>query len=72
MLLRGVLIRVDDPVAVDLLSEGVEGSEEVVGDRNLPHRSLQLLPPGHLLGALDDDVLTASGGVNNATPVAEP
>lgn len=35
------------------------------------HRSIHVLPPRHLLGALDDDVLTGSGRVGDTPPVAE-
>ena len=72
VLLRRVLLRVDDPVPVDLLGEGVEGAEQRVRHRNLPHRALDRLPSRHLLRALDDDVLARRRLVGDAPLVAQP
>ena len=72
VLLRRGLVRVHNPVAVNLLGEGVEGSKEVIGDDDTPHVAVDVLPPGHLLGALDHDVVTGSGRVGDTSPVTEP
>jgi hypothetical protein len=72
MLLRGARVGVDDPVAVDLLGERVEGSEQVVGDLHPPHGPVHLVPAGHLLGALDHRMLTRRSGIGDTAQVAEP
>ena len=72
MLLRGGLVGVDDPVAVDLLGERVERAEQCVRHGDRPDVTADPVPAGDRLGALDHDVLARGGGVGDATEIAEP
>ena len=72
MLPRRVLLRVDNPVPVDLLGERVERAEQRIRHRHRPHRALDRLPPRHPLRALDHDVLAGRGLVRDAPLIAQP
>ena len=72
VLLRGGLVGVDDPVAVDLLGERVERAEQCVRHGDRPDVTADPVPAGDRLGALDHHMLARGGGVGDATPVAEP
>ena len=63
----------DQPVARDLLGEGVPVAEERVGHRCPPHGAARLpLPPRGRLRSLDHDVLTGRGLVGDAPRTAQP
>src|SRR4051795_9910767 len=66
------LLRIDDPVAVDLFGKGIERAEERVRHRHGPDGSADRRPSGDPLRALDDDVLTGGGLVRDASLIADP
>jgi hypothetical protein len=72
VLLRGEPVGVDDPVAVDLLGERVEGAEQRVRHSHGPHVTVESGPAGDGFGTLDHDMLARGGGVGDATLIAEP
>jgi hypothetical protein len=71
VLLRSRSVGVDDPVAVDLLGEGVDVTEHRARHGAGPDVTVDRPPPTGRLGALDDHPLTRSGGVRDPSPVAE-
>ena len=62
----------DEPVARDLLREGVPVAEQRVGHRRPPHVPRFLLPARHPLRSLDHDVLAGRGLVGDAPRGTQP